>query len=290
MIDTEARRSLHYADEFKFIHCQFNEPFGSHDYAEVIKAAAKESAEGVVIVDSMSHEHEGMGGYLMFHDAECERLGKGDPAKAEASKWRAWAKPAAARQFLINTILQIPAAFVFCFRAKEKSAMVKNNGRNDIVTLGWQAIAGDAFVFEQTIRCLLPPGAEGVADWSALAKENGVPKCPEALKSIMVNQRPLDELHGEHLALWAAGKTKATAAPARPRNRQSKMVMEHSMAVLRCFEWREKSNEIGKQSEFDTKCREVLAGERVKKITELAEPAQRKVVKAMAQFVEGLQK
>jgi hypothetical protein len=314
VIDTEARRALHYADDYRFIHCEFNEPFGSKDYAEVIKAAAKESREGVVIVDSMSHEHEGMGGYLMFHDAECQRLGHGDEKKAEAAQWRAWAKPAAARQLLINTILQIPSAFIFCFRAKEKSAMVKNqNGKYDIVTLGWQAIAGDAFVYEQTVRCLLPAGSEGVADWTAEGREHGVPKCPEALKPIMLNSRQLDERHGEELALWAAGKSKTElrGAPREPEKKSPKRPSETgeknepetpsrltpvSLAPalptineirVSMTEWRDRAKELGKIEQFDKIIRKELADRRVKKLDELAKPAQEAVLGKMRMLVES---
>jgi hypothetical protein len=63
---------------------------------------------------------------------------------------------------LINTILQIDCAFVFCFRAKEKLRIKR--GENP-VEIGWQAIAGEEFAFEMTTRCLLPAGAGGIPDW-----------------------------------------------------------------------------------------------------------------------------
>ena len=40
VIDTESRRALHYADDFKFLHMQFDAPFGPLRYLEAIKAAA----------------------------------------------------------------------------------------------------------------------------------------------------------------------------------------------------------------------------------------------------------
>jgi len=300
-VDTEARRALHYADDFKFTHCQFQEPFGSLDYVEVIKAASKESNEGVVIVDSMSHEHEGMGGYLMFHDAECKRLGHGDSKKEEAAQWRAWAKPAANRQLLINTILQIPAAFIFCFRAKEKSAMVKKtNGLGyDIVTLGWQAIAGDAFVFEQTIRCLLPAGCEGVPDWSAEGREHGVPKCPEALKPIMINSRQLDERHGEELALWAAGKSQTTpketelhGAPiAKKENASASPAPENNAGFKNgsLIDWQIIANDLGKGKLFDARFKAIIAEKRVKSMDNLSADQQKEVVAKLGKIVSTWQ-
>ena len=138
-IDTEARRMLHYADHFKFLHLEFTSPFGSERYAEAITAAAEAAKGGVVIVDSMSHEHEGPGGYLDYHDQEVERLvEKGGFRNEMAAGIPAWNRPAQRRRGLINTILQINCAFIFCFRAKEKLQIKKGQ---DPVPLGWQAIA-----------------------------------------------------------------------------------------------------------------------------------------------------
>src|SRR5262245_29326672 len=68
-IDTEARRMLHYASTHKFQHVQFDAPFGSLDYLAALEHCVGKGA-GVVIVDSMSHEHEGPGGLLDLHDQE----------------------------------------------------------------------------------------------------------------------------------------------------------------------------------------------------------------------------
>ncbi len=155
-VDTEARRMLQYANEFTFSYLEFGEPFSSLRYAEALTAAAIESQGGCVIVDSQSHEHEGMGGYLSLHDEEVKRLCATGGFKSEfAAAIPAWARPSAQRRTLINTLLQLNCAFIFCFRAKEKIKPVK--GGNPI-ELGWQAIAGEEFGYEMTARCLLKPG------------------------------------------------------------------------------------------------------------------------------------
>lgn len=202
-LDTEANRMKHYADEHKFVHCSFEAPFGSDRYAEALVAAAEEAAGGVVIVDSMSHEHEGQGGYLEYHDEEVKRLLTSGGFKNEyAASIPAWSKPVARRRRLINTLLQINCAFVFCFRAKEKLKIQKGK---DPVALGWQAIAGEEFVFEMTVRCLLVPGANGVPDWSQEAFALGVPKRAAAHASMFPAGAQLNEETGALLAEWAAG-------------------------------------------------------------------------------------
>lgn len=202
-LDTEANRMLHYADEHQFIHCPFTQPFGSDRYAEALLAAAEAANGGCVIVDSMSHEHEGPGGYLEYHDEEVKRLIEHGGFRNEyAASIPAWNKPVARRRRLINTLLQINCAFVFCFRAKEKLKIEKGK---DPVQLGWQAIAGDEFVFEMTVRCLLTPGAEGRPDWSPEAFKHGVPKRAASHVEMFEEGRPLDEATGAKLAEWAAG-------------------------------------------------------------------------------------
>jgi hypothetical protein len=58
LIDTENRRARHYASEFNVSHIDFSPPFGSLDYLDALNAAAA-TRPAVIVVDSMSHEHDG---------------------------------------------------------------------------------------------------------------------------------------------------------------------------------------------------------------------------------------
>jgi len=211
-IDTEARRMLHYADRFKFKHIQFDAPFGSLDYLAAIRQCVKAGA-GVVIIDSLSHEHEGPGGLLDFHDKELDRLAGDDYAKRERVKMLAWQKPKAARAQMIAGILQLPANFIFCFRAKEKIKLV-SGGKP--VPQGFMPIAGDELVFEMTANCLLLPHANGVPTWrSDQVGEKMMMKLPEQFRGIFEKEQPLSEDIGAKLAAWAKGGT-SIPAPAGP--------------------------------------------------------------------------
>jgi energy-coupling factor transporter ATP-binding protein EcfA2 len=212
-IDTEARRMLHYADRFKFEYLEFGAPFSSERYLDALAAAVATEAK-TIIVDSMSHEHEGAGGYLEYHSAELDRMAGEDWKKRNTMTFAAWIKPAGARRRLINGLLQLNANFVFCFRAKEKMKLVKVGGKTEPVELGWQAIAGEEFVYEMTDRFLLPPGARGVPALDAEAMATGVPKMPEEHAPIIGSGNQLDEDMGAALARWAQG-TPAVARPER---------------------------------------------------------------------------
>ncbi len=212
MVDTEARRGLHYADKFKFRHLEFGAPFGSLDYLSAIEHCVKKGA-GVVIVDSFSHEHEGPGGVLEQHSAELDRMAGQDYAKRDRMNLIAWAGPKAARRKLINGLMQMNCNFISCFRAKEKAKPVKKDGKTVIENQGWMPIAGDEFIYEQTINCLLLPSSNGVPTWrSDEPGERAMMKLPEQFKDFFGDGKPLSEDLGRRMAEWARGGTPATSA------------------------------------------------------------------------------
>ena len=214
VIDTEARRSLHYADRFDFLHVEFKPPFGSLRYLEALHWCVKQGAS-VIVIDSMSHEHEGPGGYLETQEAELQRLAGDDWRKRNAMNFLAWKKPAAERRALINGMLQLPCNFVFCFRAKEK---LKIERGKDPVDLGWMPIAGPEFVFEMTLQALLLPGSGGIPTWKPdMPGERAMVKLPAQFRSQFTDDRPLDEATGRALAAWARGDTPSQSAARPPR-------------------------------------------------------------------------
>jgi hypothetical protein len=226
-IDTEAKRALHYADRFKFRHIPFDAPFGSLDYLEALKFTTGKGA-GVVVVDSMSHEHEGQGGYLMTHEAELQRMAGNDEAKRDRVKFAAWIKPAAERRALINGLLQMNAAFIFCFRAKEKTKPVAGGKPLD---MGFMPIAGEEFLFEMTVNALLMPHADGAPTWrSDKVGEKLMMKLPEQFREIFSDGKPLSEDHGRKLAEWARGNAKAPAT-AQTSSKGEKSLAERAAAL-----------------------------------------------------------
>ena len=201
-IDTEARRMLHYADQFKFKHIQFDAPFGSLDYLAAIRHCVNQGAK-VIVVDSMTHEHSGPGGYLLIQEAEVQRMAGDDYAKRERVKMAGWIKPSNLRQQMITGILQLNVNFVFCFRAKEKTKPIKGGG---IQELGFMPIAGDELLFEMTVNALLPPKSGGVPQWrSDQVGERLMMKLPTQFETIFAESAPLSESIGRQLAEWARG-------------------------------------------------------------------------------------
>lgn len=216
VIDTENGRALYYADRFRFNHVRFGAPFSPLDYLEAVRYCAKRGSK-TVLIDSMSHEHEGPGGVLEWHEQETQRLAKAwsvSPAKAQLA---AWAPPKSARRKFINELLQLNVNVIATFRAKEKIKVVPGK---DPQPLGWQPISGDEFIYEMTLQCLLKPGSNGVPAWdSDYDSERAIMKLPaQFVEFFTVNREDgsgrefkreqLSEDMGAKLAQWAIGGSK----------------------------------------------------------------------------------
>lgn len=209
VIDTEARRALHYADQFQFQHLEFTAPFGSLDYLAAIEHCVAAGAK-IIIIDSMSHEHEGPGGLLEQHAAAVKRMAGDDVCKAERVKMLAWVEPKQARRRLLNSMVQTGASLICCFRAKEKLRLERGK---EPVQLGWMPIAGEEFVYEMTASVLLPAGARGVPEWHpTMPGERAMTKLPAQFAWLASAKRELDEDAGARMATWAAGFSGEEAA------------------------------------------------------------------------------
>lgn len=215
VIDTESGRTRKYADLFKFKHVDFQPPFKPSDFLDAIHQQLA-SNPAAVVVDSLSDEHEGEGGYLDWHDEMVPKSG--------GNEWAAWSKPAQSRKRLITGILHILTPLIFTFRAREKTAQTKENGKVKVVNIGWQPVAPLAIVHALDLTCILPPRADGVPIWkSDKIGEDFIIKFPVQFQKLFTgNDVQLDENVGRQLAEWAKGgqasprQTESAAAVTEP--------------------------------------------------------------------------
>jgi ABC-type dipeptide/oligopeptide/nickel transport system ATPase subunit len=230
VIDTEAKRALHYADKFKFHHVQFKAPFGPLDYLAAIEHSVAKGAK-TIIIDSCSHAHEGQGGLLEMHEAELDRLaverdGSPSPAwKRDSMNFPAWAKPKADHRRMVSTMLQLECSFILCFRAKEKIKLLskaeraaekeKGGGGSPMKQMGFMPIGDPAWIFEMTLAGLLMPGSNGVPTWDSTEPgEKMMTKLPEQFRGMFGKGPQLSEDLGEQMAKWAAGGDRKPAVDA----------------------------------------------------------------------------
>jgi len=224
VVDTENDRALHYADWFKetygyeFNHVHFDPPFGSLHYLAAILQCIRDGAT-VIVTDSMSHEHDGIGGLLEQHEEEIDRLQNEQHARTDGKyvsgrdelSGSAWKLPKMNRRRMINEIMQAKAIFIFCFRAKPKQDFSAKGKDRD---LGNMPVSGDDLLFEMTVSANLPALSEGTPDWDP--KKRGersmVKKGP--FKKLFERPRQLDEEIGAAMAQWAVGSSVPTPSAA----------------------------------------------------------------------------
>jgi hypothetical protein len=188
-IDTEARRGLHYAEQFQFMHADMRPPFRPANFIEGIRAAEQAGAE-VVIIDSFSHEYDGEGGIMDWAD-ELERSGTKSPGN--------WKVPKGAHKKLMNALLQCRASIIFCLRADEKIRIARENGKTVVEPLGWMPICEKRFMFEMTASFTLTPDRPGIPNF------NLPHKLQSQHRGFFSDREPIGEESGRQLAEWARG-------------------------------------------------------------------------------------
>lgn len=194
MINTEGPRGHQYADQFDYVATELTEPFGMKRYEDAIKKASS-IKPAVIIIDSMSHAHEGIGGMLDQHESELDRMAGNDWRKRDKVNFAAWVKPKRDEASMINTMLQVDCHIILCFRAKEKLKIVTGK---DPIPLGWQPIASDRIHFETVFTLILPPHSKGEPDMS-------VSELREPFDVMIPGDKQLSEETGKKLAKWSAG-------------------------------------------------------------------------------------
>lgn len=216
VIDTENRRAQHYADLFAFQHIDFAPPYGPLDYLAAIHTAER-TRPACIIIDSLSHEHDGEGGTLDCVTAELDRLAGSDTGLQQKLAAAAWRKPKAARRALLSGLLRLQSHVIVCIRANERTRMTRE-AVAEPVDMGLTPIAAPEFLFELTCSALLRAGSQGAPTWaSSLPGEHAAIKLPRQFETLFRQDCPLDEAHGEMLARWAAGETLNTRAKRKRR-------------------------------------------------------------------------
>lgn len=199
-IDTEARRGLHYAEQFDFLHSDMRPPFTPARFIEGIQAAEAAGAD-VVVIDSFSMEYDGVGGIIDMAD----RLAS-EGVKSPGN----WKEPKAAHKKLMQALLQCRASIIFCLRADEKIEILRENNKTVIRPLGWMPICEKRFMFEMTASFTLVPSQPGIPQFDLPHK------LQQQHRSMFPAGVPIGEDSGRALASWASGTSAAPPSPPDP--------------------------------------------------------------------------
>lgn len=147
LIDTEHERARFYAEREdlgtgKFLWASLLPPYSPERYkAFMADAAQTVGADGVVIVDSLSHAWSNEGGVLDIKDRIASQAGK--------NSYTAWSEAGKEQNSLINSILSVDCHTIVTMRSKMDYAMQENSrGKMEPVKVGLAPVQRDDAEYE----------------------------------------------------------------------------------------------------------------------------------------------
>jgi hypothetical protein len=213
MINAEGPRGHLYAEKFNYVACELSPPYRPESYVQAL-LAAKATTPSVIIIDSISHCHDGPGGILEWHEEILDKIVGTDYKQRQKSTFVAWVEPKQSENRLIYTMLDMKCPVILCMRAKEKIKIVPGKPPID---LGWQPIVGERIAFETIFTLMLVPHSKGVPELE-------LSDMREPFDTLVPKGKPIDEALGKLLADWSAGgRSKTFTAPASATNGQHKL-------------------------------------------------------------------
>lgn len=221
-IDTENGRGSMYADSPGIVEAlpngyeimQLDPPFSPVRYIAAIEAAEK-SGMNVLVIDSVTHEWEGIGGCCEI--AETNKL-RGMPN---------WSMAKMAHKRFMNHCLSTDMHLIFCIRARDKVKIieVEKNGKkaSEIVPIGIQPIAEKNFVFEMLVSLQLDEKTHHATPI----------KVPEPLAHLFPTGKLLTQADGEHIRQW--NQTGVALESHEQLTKRSRAAAEDGMGAYKAF-------------------------------------------------------
>ena len=199
MLDTESGRGSLYADVIPggYDVITMEEPFSPQAYIDAI-TAAEVAGYGVLIIDSASHEWEGIGGVThmaqLISQKRSERYNKPWDGVVQFGDWK---EPKMQHQRFVLKLLQSKLTVIVCLRAKYKSKQIKNSkGKTEIIKDDFTTpIQADDFIFEMTAHM-------------EILKNHSIrlTKCSHPdLRKCFEDGKPITVDTGKRIAEWASG-------------------------------------------------------------------------------------
>lgn len=208
VVDTEDGRALEYAPSpgkkpdfrgtFPFSYTLLGEPYTPARYQEYISAAAAiVGQDGVVIVDSMSHEHEGPGGLLEMADDIARAMAAKHHKSPDVYSVASWREPKKQHWIMLNNLKKLKPHLIFCFRAKEKLKMVPGK---PAINRGIKPISEEGLPYEMDFFAIFDAEKPGVPSFS-------IKSLSISLKPYFIDGQQINEELGRRLRDHAAVAT-----------------------------------------------------------------------------------
>ena len=184
VIDTENGRSEAYASDSEvgqFNILKMQAPFTPERYVEAYNMACDYVGDkGMVIIDSASHEWEGIGGVLEIAEEQTDKYGK---PLTNANKWN---KPKMEHKKLVQAIASPKVPTIICFRIKDKLIDVQDPQKGTTEEI----VTEKNFHYELTTILKLEVGTHKAK----------VMKAPKPLHDIVKDNCIITKEMGEHYA------------------------------------------------------------------------------------------
>jgi hypothetical protein len=138
VIDTENHSAELFDHLGKFQVIAMEAPFSPEKYIQAINLAVSKGME-VIIIDSISHEWEGLGGILDMH------------SKMTGNSYTNWGKITPRHNAFIQTLLQTPVHVIGNIRSKQEYILVEKNGKQVPEKVGMKGVQREGVDYEFTI-------------------------------------------------------------------------------------------------------------------------------------------
>jgi hypothetical protein len=142
VIDTERGSASLYSHLADFDVLELGPPYTPERFIQAVKAA-EDAGYDVLIIDSSTHEWNGIGGCLELVDQLAS-------AKYRGNAWSAWSEVTPRHRNFIDSLLRSSAHVIVTMRSKTETAQTEENGRKKVVKLGMKAEQRDGLEYELT--------------------------------------------------------------------------------------------------------------------------------------------
>lgn len=142
VIDTERGSASLYSHLADFDVLELTPPYTPERFSEAVTAAGAAGYD-VLIIDSISHEWNGVGGCLELVDAVAQ-------AKYKGNSWSAWNEVTPRHRAFLDALLRSPLHIIATMRSKTETAQTEENGRKKVVKLGMKSEQRDGVEYEFT--------------------------------------------------------------------------------------------------------------------------------------------
>lgn len=194
VIDTERGSASLYTHLADFDVLELAPPYTPERFIEAVRAAERAGYD-VLIIDSASHEWNGVGGCLELVDQVAS-------AKFKGNSWSAWNEITPRHRAFLDALLRADMHVIATMRSKTETAQTEENGRKKVVKLGMKSEQRDGVEYEfTTVLDLSHEGHFAVASKDRTGVFRGDP-------------RPLSEETAQELLAWLESGAEPTPTSA----------------------------------------------------------------------------